>query len=335
MADPEQLAEWFEDNALSSAGREIRAYLDDPAESVDALLADVERLVRAEGEGDDQEEALAQVARLRVALESTPVLLERTRKLVRYATAMVRSPACQGPEQAEAADAAVRAAQVYESSREALARGEAADARRRIRMAAERVALSAAKVARSCGLGQQSLTARIPAEQQAGELVVVPLIGRPANVDDLLARTTGHVATFREAKTAANAKRWIKSALGAFGIEPIGVSAKTQKFPDIAGERVFVTVDLPDALEHDAQADAALALVAQAAKAKQGPGFSIEHYRYGPTSAAAPRRGRKAQAAPAEPTAPAASGEVDPAKDKALLDAFSAAIAQAMGGGAA
>ena len=338
LVDPEQIAEWFEESGFRDAGTAVRAWLDEPARPVADLLAEVQQVVVGSAPaGEDQEEALAQLARLRGSLESTPVLLERARKLVRYATVMVRSPRCQDPEQTEAAADAMRAAQVYESSREALARGETSDARRRIRMTAERVALSAAKVARACARGQQSLTARIPPEPPGGDLVVVPLLGRPATVDDILARTTGHVAAFRENPSAANAKRWVKSALGAFGIEPIAVSAKTQKFPDSggvrSGERVFVTVDLPDDLEHDAQADQALALVTQAARAKKGPGFSIDHLRYGPISAAAPKRGRKA--APAEPTAPTAAPEVDPAKDKALLDAFSAAIAQAMGGGAA
>jgi hypothetical protein len=112
-------------------------------------------------------------------------------------------------------------------------------------------------------------------------------------------------------------------------------------------------VVLPSALEHDAEADQALAMVATAAKAKKGPGFSIEEYRYGAAVQAAPKEkaasGRPRLANTPEGSvpagafvydvpagtsrAPANAPEVDPAKDKALLDAFSAAIAQALGGG--
>jgi hypothetical protein len=163
-------------------------------------------------------------------------------------------------------------------------------------------------------------------------LVVVPLVGRPGNVDELLARTTGHISAFRSAPSTANAKKWVKSALSAFGIEPAKVAAKTQHFPDIAGERVFVTVELPTALEHDGQAEAALALVAGAAKAKKGPGFSIEQFKFGTGSSAAPKRARKARGGKAVPAAaPPAASTVDPAKDKALIDAFSTAISQALG----
>jgi len=102
----------------------VRSYLDDPSQPSEDVLAEGERSVASSGYGVDREEALAQVARLRVALESTLVLLERARRLVRYATAMVRSPACQGPKQAETVEAAVRAAQVYETSREAPARAK-------------------------------------------------------------------------------------------------------------------------------------------------------------------------------------------------------------------
>jgi hypothetical protein len=372
-ADPDELAEWFEDNGFYDQGTAIREYIADPTRPLGDVLSEIEAGVRRHMTEDlgmpeeEQEDALAQVARLRTALESTPVLLERARKLIRYATAMVKSPACRGAEQAEAADAVTRATQIFEASREALYRGADEDARRQARIAAERVALSAAKVARSCAQGQQSVTSRIPSAPSRpaptptsgprDELVVVPLHGRPASVDDLLARTTGHIATFKEAPTAANAKKWVKSALGAFGIQAVNIAAKTVNFPDIGGQRVFVTVTLPEILENDQDADQALAMVATAAKAKKGLGFSIEEFRYGAAAKAAPKgkSGRPplrdtpegsvppdafvfdvpAGTPRAPAPAPAAAPDVDPAKDKALLDAFSAAIAQAMGGGAA
>jgi hypothetical protein len=85
--------------------------------------------------------------------------MERARKLIRYAASMSRSKLCQGKEQREAAEAVERAVAAYEDARKAINAGQAWDAVRTLRRIGERVALAAAKAARSCARGQQSLTA--------------------------------------------------------------------------------------------------------------------------------------------------------------------------------
>lgn len=96
------------------------------------------------------------LAELDLGLGGVPGILARARNLVRYALAAARSPKCRGPEQAEALGLAQEAVRGYEQARQAYLAGETVSAEG-LRAMVGAVTLSAAKVARSCSLGQTSL----------------------------------------------------------------------------------------------------------------------------------------------------------------------------------
>ncbi|MCK6529705.1 hypothetical protein L6R50_19840 [Myxococcota bacterium] len=83
--------------------------------------------------------------------------LQRARALIRHGQALVRSPLCRGAERDEAIAAVRRATDAYEAARKALAEGRTWDAARQVRHVGEKVALAAARAAKSCGAGQTSL----------------------------------------------------------------------------------------------------------------------------------------------------------------------------------
>jgi len=87
------------------------------------------------------------MALLQTSLTNTPAMMERARKLIRYASSMAQSPLCKGRDQHEAVDAARRAAEAYEEARSAILEGQSWDALKTLRRTGERVALSAAKAA--------------------------------------------------------------------------------------------------------------------------------------------------------------------------------------------
>jgi hypothetical protein len=91
--------------------------------------------------------------------ENNPDILERAGKLIRRAQALVESPLCQGIEKQAALADLQEAVERYRLARLELLAQESTDteSRRRIKQIAERVALSAAKAARSCARGQQKL----------------------------------------------------------------------------------------------------------------------------------------------------------------------------------
>jgi hypothetical protein len=158
-------------------------------------------------------------------------------------------------------------------------------------------------------------------------LTIVHVGDTPQTAEELRAFTAGHAQEFETDPKASTAKNWVKSALLHLGLEAVSLSAKTRTFADIGGgRRVFVTVVLPASAEGDAM-DAKMRMVSDATP----PGLSIEDWDYASAGARRPTRSRGKvvpEASDAEPP-----GDVDPAKDKALIDAFSAAISAAMGGG--
>ncbi len=95
----------------------------------------------------------AEAAALQEAEEATPHNVQRAENLLAYTRRLVANPHCQGPDKREAEAALHRARQAVEQARED---GVA----RHLQRAGAELALSAAKVARSCGRGQLSLTAR-------------------------------------------------------------------------------------------------------------------------------------------------------------------------------
>jgi len=171
VASPPQIAAWFDEQGFQGIGEAILDYAHDPTYPVDEFLADVRKdLKAAETVHDDDPdpklyaEARDKLAELSVALESAPVLLERARKLIRYARSMARSPLCQGAEQKAALKAVDEARAVYEKTRAKIRKGHKWDADRTLRRVGEKVALAAARAAKSCASGQVTLPTSPPAK---------------------------------------------------------------------------------------------------------------------------------------------------------------------------
>jgi hypothetical protein len=157
-----ELLAWYEDHDHEELAERLRDYLARPERTLDSLIAELRDVLDGSELADEERlEAALRLDLLEASLRSAPVLMERARKLIRYAVTMTRSPLCQGKEQREAAEAAKRAVDSYDKARSAILEGRSWDALRTLRRMGERVALSAAKVARSCALGQQSLTAAV------------------------------------------------------------------------------------------------------------------------------------------------------------------------------
>ncbi|MFH1467824.1 MAG: hypothetical protein ABIO70_25795 [Pseudomonadota bacterium] len=280
----DEVARWFGERGMEELAELVAGYDGGPDRPLDTFVAELREALGFEDLGaDDRAEAKAAIDRLKAGLLEAPQLMERARRLVLYATRMVQSPLCRGKEQREAAEAIKRAAQAYEEARGAILEGRAADAQRGLRRVGERVALSAAKLSRSCALGQQSLTAAVD-EAPAGAY-----------------------------------RGWSVGDRFALAGEPDKKGSILALLP--AQRRVRVRWDRPVAGVEEQELQPGLL---------ERPATDV----LVSTPAPAPRpRKPRAQAAPAPAVAQPAA-EVDPAKDKALLDAFSAAIAAAMGGAA-
>jgi hypothetical protein len=353
---------WFNANFMEDLAEQLLAFDGGPDRPMDAFL---QSLREAVDELDPAPEIKAQAVRaldqLAAGWKTAPVLLERARRLIRYAATMAGSGLCRGKEQKEAAAAVQKAVETYGEARAAITRGEPFDGVRKLRSIAQSVAIAAAKAARSCAAGQTSLAigreapslepgdraalvkepqrvgtvvelrdadrvvwredgqaqavvhaSRLRAVEADSGLVVVPLGRTPTTPAELLAGLTGHTNTFRGAPTAANAKKWVKAALLHVGVEAVSLSARTE------GGRSLVRVVLPGALAGDVGVEKKLRMVAEALGKKAAPAIGLEGWTFGEETQRKPAR-----AAAVEP-------EVDAAKDKALIDAFSVAVAAAM-----
>ncbi len=330
-----EVQQWFAEHGLDHEAGEVAAFIANPWDGA-TFLADLRRGLEHE-EPDTRQVALAQVERLEAWWIEAPQLMARARQLIRYAARMAESKLCKGREKREAVEALQRAIQAYDEARDAIRAGKPVDGVLTLRRIGERVALSAAKSARSCALGQQSLTAaakkspeRKPfggrGESPVRGLQIVPVGVAPTTAEELRILTAGHARAFTEDPTAANGKKWAKSALGHLGLQAESLSAKSRSFEDLGGgKRIFVSVVLPAKAEGD-DTDRRMRLVSEAAP----KGLSVEDWDYGTSGAVRASRGAR----PAAARAAESAGEpvVDAAKDKALLDAFSAAIATAMQG---
>ena len=156
----EEVAAWFASRGMDPWADEVRAYDGGPDRPLDAFINGLKADVHGEGmDTPTEKEALAQLDRLGEGWLEAPQLMERARKLIRYATRLAESPMCKGKEKREAAEAIARAVEGYEGARAVIAEGKAVDGLRTLRRIGERVALAAAKAARSCAAGQTSLTA--------------------------------------------------------------------------------------------------------------------------------------------------------------------------------
>jgi hypothetical protein len=354
--------DWFNRNGMEDLAEQILAFQGGPDRPVDAFL----QILRDQiDELDPIPEAKAHAATVLKHLADgwklAPVLLERARRLIRYAATMSGAAMCRGKEQKESVAAVENAIASYTEARDAIARGEPIDGVRKLRSIAQWAAVAAAKAARACAAGQTSMpiggtslepgdraalvkepgrvgtvvelrdaenvvwredgqnprmvaAARLKAVDADSGLVVVPLRQVPGTASEMLAGLTGHTNTFRGAPTAANAKKWVKAALSHVGVDAASLSARTD------GGRALVRVVLPGTLARDAGVETKLRLVAEALRKKAAPAISLDGWSFGEEGQRAPARSGSA----VEP-------EVDAAKDKALIDAFSAAVVAAMG----
>ena len=283
------VAAWLDDNGFAAMAEAVFEYAQAPDYPLDEFMDNLGKdLKSAETVHDDDpepavyKEARRQLGLLRESLSSTPAVMERARKLIRYAASMVRSPMCKGPEQKEALDAVGRATQAYETAREAILEGRPWDALRTLRRIGERVALSAAKAARSCASGQTSLTARAADKPKPKR------------------RKTRRKKPTRPAEAPA--------------------TTPTDWRPFAEGDRVVL--------------DGVHGIVKRIPAKVYGPGDKVTFLADGN------QRGRKVEAKrlqrePAGAAVATAAPPADAEKDKALIDAFSAAISAALGAEAA
>ena len=326
-----EVEQWFTENGLGHEADEVASFRASPSDGA-VFLDGLRRGLATEAPGL-RKQALAQVDRLEAWWTEAPQLMARARKLLRYAARMTESELCQGKEKREAGRAMERAVLAYDDVRDAIADGKPVDGMLELRRIGERVALAAAKAARSCARGQQSLTASVSAgegprsvptasavAQPVPGLTVVPLGHTPTTVEELEAVTAGHASSFLANPKASTAKKWVKSALLHLGLgKPAKVAGRSRPMDGT------VAVKLSFDGASSAGAEAKLRLVSEAAPR----GLVVDEWLfYGDAPAAPPA------SAPAPAVVPTADSDVDAAKDKLLLDAFSAAIAAAMGGGA-
>jgi len=95
----------------------------------------------------------AEAAALQEAEEASPHNIQRAENLLAYTQRLVANPHCQGVDKREAEAALHRAQAAVDTARDD-------DSTKHLQRAGAELALSAAKIARSCGRGQLSLTAR-------------------------------------------------------------------------------------------------------------------------------------------------------------------------------
>jgi hypothetical protein len=268
---------WFAEVGLEDISDEIKHYDGGPDRPLDAFIDFLRDNVTAHDLDElTKQDALGQLSRLHEGWRTAPALLERARRLVRYAARMSESDLCRGREREEAVGAVQRAVQSYGEARDAIARGEQFDGLRKLRSIAQWVALAAAKAAKACAAGQVNL----PTES---------------------ASTPDH------------------------GLEP-GDRASLAKHPSRVGtilewrddERVVWQEDgqMVRAVLHPSQLRAAVEVDAAPSAV--------------PAKKPAAKHERKPRTAKVEAPVVVAEPEVDAAKDKALIDAFSAAVAAAL-----
>lgn len=160
---PDKLSAWFKNYKLAGIASELDQMLFELRTGTPRDVAgDISKLVeRVEGSGlpkavtDEAREKLLAVQR---AAEREPMPMERARRLIRYAMRLIDSKLCQGEEREQAVAALQKAVNTYENAREQMLLEASAEVSRdELRNIAEAVSLSAAKVARACGRGQQTI----------------------------------------------------------------------------------------------------------------------------------------------------------------------------------
>jgi hypothetical protein len=169
LHSPVEIAGWFEQAGFSGIAEAIVDYAEVSDYPLTEFLANVGKDLRAAETVHDDDpdpklyaEAREKITALGQALTSAPVLLERVRKLIRYARSMARSPLCKGREQKAALAAIDEARTVYEATRAKIRQGHTWNPDRTLRRVGDKVALAAAKTAKSCAAGQTTLPKPAP-----------------------------------------------------------------------------------------------------------------------------------------------------------------------------
>ena len=336
-----QIAEWFDDNGFQGMSGAIGDYASTASYPVGQFLRLLKKdLLDAETVHDDEPdpelyaEARRQLELLHASLTSTPAVMERARRLIRYATAMADSPKCRGPERDEALEAVRRAADAYEDARVRIVRGQSWDALKTLRRIGERVSLSAAKAARSCAAGQTSLTSR--ARKAPMKRVEVASAGLQRKAGESAYGYAGRLLAEARARLGAGESDGVRKLLTEAKKQAVGLSSSK-------ANRIYSRVKQLDSELTEASTPKGwtpfavgdrVVLDGVAGTVSRVPGET-----YGATDpvtflADGRKRGRRVEArllSAADDAVSMADGE----KDKALIDAFSAAISSALAGSAA
>ena len=318
-----EVEQWLVENGLGPEADQVADFRRSPSDGT-AFLAALRQGLASEAPAL-RRKALEQVDRLEAWWTEAPQLMARARKLLRYAARLTESELCQGKEQREAARAIERAVRAYDDVREAISEGKSVDGLLELRRIGERVALAAAKAARSCARGQQSLTAMVPpvdGTESVPTIVVKASEPRLTTPKALRALTNAEATAFRRNPKSITAKRWVKAAMTHLGLDkPARMTGRKHPKDGPVAVRLSFNGSSSSEVEDKLR-------VLQRASPR---GLLVDDWLFHGEAASAP------VAAPDRPASPEVrNGEesVDSAKDKLLLDAFSAAIAAAMQGAA-
>ena len=342
-----QIAEWFDDNGFQGMSESITDYAGSASYPVGEFLRLLKKdLLTNETVHDDEPdpevyaEARRQLELLHASLTSTPAVMERARRLIRYATAMADSPKCRGPERDEALEAVRRAADAYEDARVRIVRGQSWDALKTLRRIGERVSLSAAKAARSCAAGQTSLTSRarkapVTKPKRDTDLERMPRKSTESAygyAQRLLSEVTacigeGHHHVVRELLTEAK-----KQAVGLSSSKATRIYDRVTYLEGKLTEALTPAGWRPFAVGDRVLLDGVPGTVSRV------PGDTYSAAEQVTFLAEGRKRGRRVEARLLQrddSRHQASEADSDTEKDNALIDAFSAAISAALGGEAA
>ena len=342
-----QIAEWFDDNGFQGLAEAIEDYGRTVSYPVGEFLLLLKKDLRTcetvhddEPDPDVYAEARRQIELLRTTLTSTPAVMERARRLIRYATAMADSPKCRGPERDEALEAVRRAADAYEEARARIVRGQSWDALKTLRRIGERVSLSAAKAARSCAAGQTTLTSRRREEPVAAPTRDTGLERMPRKATESAYTYARRLITEASTRVGEGHHRVVRELLAEAGKQAATLSAS--KATRIYDRIAYVEGKLIEALTPEGWATFEVG-DRVVFKGTHGQVSRVPAPDHGPTDkvtflADGRKRGRRVEARLLERVdgpGEVVETEVDAEKDKALIDAFSAAISAAMQSSAA
>ena len=323
-------------------------------------MEEVETLVDArELSASDRTRVHEALDELKLELKNGPALLTRARWLIRYAANAVSSRLCQGSEREEASRAIEKAMAEYEKIRQAVmvetgddhlpdeteSSDLSHDLTRSLRALGKGLALVAARLARSCGTGQKTLTALVENTPQKknppgagspscgckvgdqtrppegkevkhphGNLVIVPIFDRPQTSQDLANHLIRKTNDFKLVPAASRAKAWVQVACDRMEL-------RVSEMKVGRGETGSHDVSLKLVKAPDAEVKRRIRLI-QEAITLAGVNIRLILLDEKPvqTDTKKPTRRKSSEAG------------VDPAKDKAILDSLKNALSDLVGG---